>query len=100
MFGFNTTVQPDRNAPGSNKFNDLGVDASYQFLGTRKHVGTVNTSFIRERQINLNQLFDAGESANLKGRLNEFKPQRVLPLRPDLGRHHRPFPDHRHLRRH
>ena len=72
VFGFNTTVQPDRNAPGSNKFNDLGVDASYQFLGTRKHVGTVNTSFIRERQT-LNQLFDAGESANLKGRLNEFK---------------------------
>jgi hypothetical protein len=38
VFGLNTSLQPDRSAPERNKFNDLGVDASYQFLGTRKHV--------------------------------------------------------------
>lgn len=72
IFGLNTTVQPDRSTPGSNKFSDLGVDASYQFLGTRQHVATVNTSFIRERQTR-NELVANDAADNLKGRLNEFK---------------------------
>lgn len=71
VFGFNSTIQP-RGETGSNRYNDLGVDASYQFLGTRKHVATVNTSYIRERQT-LGQLFDAGEADNRQARLNEFK---------------------------
>lgn len=72
IFGLNTSLQPDRSTPGSNKFNDLGVDASYQFLGTREHVATVNTSYIRERQTR-NQLVATEGADNLKGRLNEFK---------------------------
>jgi hypothetical protein len=71
MFGLNTTKSV-RGEAGGNKFNDLGVDASYQFLGTRKHVATVNTSYIREHQT-LNQLYAGGEAENRKGRLNEFK---------------------------
>lgn len=71
VFGLNSSITP-RGETGSNRYNDVGVDASYQFLGTRKHVATVNTSFIRERQT-LNQLFDAGEADNRKARLNEFK---------------------------
>lgn len=31
------------------KFKDFGVDASYQYLGNRKHIATVNASYIRER---------------------------------------------------
>ena len=71
VFGFNSSIQPRGESTG-NRYNDLGVDASYQFLGTRKHVATVNTSFIRERQT-LGQLFDAGEADSRKARLNEFK---------------------------
>ncbi|MCE1187025.1 MAG: cytochrome C, partial [Rhodocyclales bacterium] len=72
IFGFNTNIQPDRSTPGSNRYNDLGVDASYQFLGTREHVATVSTSYIRERQT-LNAALDAGDVENRKARLNEFK---------------------------
>ena len=71
VFGFNSSIQPRGESTG-NRYSDLGVDASYQFLGTRKHVATVNTSFIRERQT-LGQLFDAGEADSRKARLNEFK---------------------------
>ena len=31
------------------RFRDFGVDGSYQFLGTREHVATVNASYIKER---------------------------------------------------
>ncbi len=72
VFGLNTTLQPDRAAPERNKFNDIGVDAAYQFLGTRKHVATVNTSFIRERQTR-DAWIAAGEASERKGHLNEFK---------------------------
>lgn len=73
LFGFNADVQPDRltGAP-SNKYRDLGVDASYQFLGTREHVATLYTSFIRERQTR-NDLIANGEADNRKGLLNEFR---------------------------
>lgn len=73
VFGFRTALQPDRisGAP-TNKYDDLGVDASYQFLGTREHIATVNTSFIHERQTR-NDLFANGEASNRKGNLNEFK---------------------------
>lgn len=72
IFGLNTSIQPDRGTPGSNKYNDLGFDASYQFLGNRQHVATVNTSYIRERQTR-NQLVATEGADNVKGRLNEFK---------------------------
>ena len=50
LFGWNASLLPDRNQGGpQNRYRDLGVDASYQFLGTREHVMTVNGSFIRER---------------------------------------------------
>ncbi|MBS0554717.1 MAG: cytochrome C, partial [Proteobacteria bacterium] len=73
LFGFNTDIQPDRLSGGpTNRYRDLGVDASYQFLGTREHVGTLYTSFIRERQTR-NDLFAVGEADNRKGSLNEFR---------------------------
>lgn len=72
VFGFKTNVQPDRQGGPSNKYDDLGVDASYQFLGTRKHIGTLYTSYIRERQSN-DAAFSAEEAARRRGTLNEFK---------------------------
>jgi hypothetical protein len=49
LVGFSGRVEPDRTVEQPrNKFNDLGVDASYQMLGTREHIVTINGSHIRE----------------------------------------------------
>lgn len=51
VFGWNASLAPDRTVAGpSDKFRDVGVDASYQFLGTREHIATVNGSFVSERK--------------------------------------------------
>ena len=51
MFGWNAALTPDRTAGGpSDKYRDMGVDASYQFLGTREHIATVSGSYIGERK--------------------------------------------------
>lgn len=50
MFGWNARLQPDPSDPVSNKYRDLGIDGSYQFLGTREHVATVNGSYVNERK--------------------------------------------------
>lgn len=68
MFGWNANLQDDKTTtiPG-NKFSDLGVDGSYQFLGTREHVATINGSYIRERKID-SVTFDVSRVA--ESRLN------------------------------
>lgn len=71
LFGLNASLQPDRKGGPSNNYNDIGVDASYQFLGTRQHVGTVNARYTHEHQTR-NASFDAGEASDLKGSLNAF----------------------------
>jgi len=52
LFGWNANLQNDRTGvlPIAQKFRDLGIDGSYQFLGTRQHVGTVSGSFVNERK--------------------------------------------------
>lgn len=73
VFGFDTRIQPDRLSSGpTNRYKDIGVDAAYQFLGTRKHIGTVYTSYIHERQTR-NQLVAVGDASNRQGSLNEFR---------------------------
>ncbi|MDD2814421.1 MAG: hypothetical protein PHP00_01605 [Thiotrichaceae bacterium] len=73
LFGFNTSVQPDWNtSQPTNTYRDIGIDASYQFLGTRKHIGTIQASYIRERQ-SRGSLVANGNADNLTGKLNEFK---------------------------
>ena len=72
LFGINAALQPDRSGGPSDKYNDIGADASYQFLGTRKHVGTVNARYTHEQQTR-NATFAAGGADNLKGSLNEFQ---------------------------
>jgi hypothetical protein len=68
VFGFGGRVAPDRSEPGiRDKFNDLGLDGTYQFLGTREHMATLNASYIREHKT----LGESGDTANLKtSRLN------------------------------
>ena len=49
VFGWNADVLPDRTAGGpKNRYRDLGVDAGYQFLGTREHMATLSGSYVRE----------------------------------------------------
>jgi len=51
VFGWNAALAPDRE-PGtaSDRVRDMGLDASYQFLGTREHIATVSGSLVRERR--------------------------------------------------
>jgi len=72
LFGFNTSVQPDRQGGPSNRYRDIGIDGSYQFLGTREHILTVQGSYIREHA-DLQALAAAGEADQASNRLNEFK---------------------------
>jgi hypothetical protein len=71
LFGFSAALQPDR-ASGTprDRYRDVGVDAQYQFLGTREHVATVQASYVHERQTR-NAGLAGGEAENLKGSLNE-----------------------------
>jgi hypothetical protein len=65
LLGFSGTTKDRATGERNAHFNDLGVDASYQFLGTREHIFTVNGSYIRENST------DYVEDAKFK--TNEFK---------------------------
>jgi hypothetical protein len=74
LFGFNANVQPDRGVLGTaDNYRDLGVDASYQYLGNRQHIFTANASYVKEWQ-KLNYTNGVlGETDNAKGSLNQFR---------------------------
>jgi hypothetical protein len=74
LVGFMAKVQPDRNDLGtSNNYRDLGIDAAYQFLGTREHIFTVNASYMKEWQT-LNYTYGSvAEADSLKNSLNQFR---------------------------
>jgi len=48
LFGWNAKLRPDRTEPAANTYRDAGVDGSYQFIGTREHVATINGRAGRE----------------------------------------------------
>jgi len=51
LLGFSADIQPDRTELGvADKFRDLGIDVSYQYLGNRKHIFTANASYVKEWQ--------------------------------------------------
>ncbi len=51
LFGWDARLSPDRAVPASqDRYGDVGIDASYQFLGTREHIVTVNASHVAERR--------------------------------------------------
>lgn len=49
-FGWSARLSPDRD-PGTlrDRYRDIGLDANYQFLGTREHIATLGASVVRER---------------------------------------------------
>jgi len=74
LFGFNARVQPDRYDLGTaNDYLDLGVDGTYQFLGNREHIFTLNVSYAKEWQ-KLNYTYgNLAEADNLKNNINQFR---------------------------
>ncbi|MBS1131394.1 MAG: putative cytochrome c1 precursor protein [Proteobacteria bacterium] len=51
LLGFSADIQPDRAVLGvADKYRDVGIDASYQYLGNRQHIFTANASYVREWQ--------------------------------------------------
>jgi hypothetical protein len=72
LFGMDSHLQPGW-APGStDKYNDVGIDGSYQFLGTREHVFAVNGSYVHEHR-NLDASYDPGIVGSHKsGSVDQF----------------------------
>jgi hypothetical protein len=72
-FGLTAKVFPDSlNAVGpSNKFNDVGIDAQYQYI-TDRHRFSAQTTWVREKQT-WNANFSAGETSNASDTLTTFK---------------------------
>jgi hypothetical protein len=57
---------------GSNdKYTDIGIDGSWQFLGARRDVFTVNAALMHEKQT-LSGTFDAGDADGKGQTLNSF----------------------------
>jgi hypothetical protein len=51
LLGFSADIQPNRDELGvADKYRDLGIDASYQYLGNRRHIFTANASYVKEWQ--------------------------------------------------
>jgi hypothetical protein len=58
---------------GTDRYQDVGIDGSYQFLGNREHVFTANASYVWERQ-NLGYTYDiASASQYPKATLDTFR---------------------------
>ena len=74
LSGMYAGVYPDRNdTSASDKYRDLGIDASYQFLGTREHIATLNASFVREWQTLDYTQGVLGDAATRSSTLNQLR---------------------------
>lgn len=71
LFGLNADLRPGRESGSTDKYNDVGVDASYQFLGTRRHAFTLNSSLIHEQQ-SLDASLAAGDVSRRSNETNAF----------------------------
>lgn len=72
LFGFNAGVENADGSGGSDRYRDIGVDAAYQYLGTREHIFTVNASYVWEKQ-NLGGSYQVGAVENPTDTLNNFR---------------------------
>ncbi|CAK0744689.1 Cytochrome C [Gammaproteobacteria bacterium] len=67
LVGFSADVEPGGVGGVMDKYRDLGIDASYQFLGDRRHVMSFQGSLIHETQT-----LNATDAADPKGHLNQL----------------------------
>jgi hypothetical protein len=71
VFGMSANLRDYGVSGPSDKYTDVGVDAHYQYLGTRKHVFSVNGAYIHETR-KQDALFEAGEAENVDSHLDQF----------------------------
>ena len=62
LFGLNAKLEPGRISGATDDYRDVGIDASYQLLGTGKHVFTANGAYIHEHKT-LDVSFAAGATS-------------------------------------
>jgi hypothetical protein len=70
-FGLNADLHPDRGNGPTDKYRDVGLDASYQFLGGSPHLFTVNAAYIHEHQ-DRDASFQAGDAEHRSDSLDSF----------------------------
>jgi hypothetical protein len=74
LSSFYAGLYPDRNdQSATDRYRDLGIDASYQFLGTREHIFTLNGSFTREWQTLGYTQAVLGEASSRNATLNQTR---------------------------
>jgi hypothetical protein len=71
-FGIETKMQPDPTVPDTNRFTDVGVDATYQYTPQGPGAVLATASFIHEDQ-DLTATFNAGGADNRKNHLDAFR---------------------------
>ena len=74
LVGFNFSIKPNDRSPGGpvNSYRDLGLDASYMYLGNGRHNVSAYASYIREDQTRSFDIANVGAD-NLNDRLYEFR---------------------------
>ncbi len=70
LFGMNAKLLPDRVAGPSDGYDDIGIDASYQYRAG-KNAYSLAASYLHESQ-ERNATFAAGGANTLKGKLNRY----------------------------
>lgn len=68
-FGLDVRLQPDPTVPATNRFTDVGFDATYQYSSDRAIGVAANAAYIHERQ-RLGATFNAGGSDSASDTLN------------------------------
>jgi hypothetical protein len=68
-FGIDVKLQPDPTVPETDRYTDLGFDATYQYTGDHDRAVTINASLVHEKQ-RLEATFNAGGSAAADDHLN------------------------------
>jgi hypothetical protein len=71
-FGLEAKLQPDTTVPDTDRYSDVGFDATYQYANQDQSALTVNASYIHENQ-NLTATFNAGGVAAASNHLNTLR---------------------------
>lgn len=71
-FGLEAKLQPDTTVPDTDRYTDVGFDATYQYANEDQSALTVNASYIHENQ-NLVATFNAGGVAAASNHLNTLR---------------------------
>jgi hypothetical protein len=71
-FGLEAKLQPDTTVPDTDRYSDVGFDATYQYANLNQSALTVNASYIHENQ-NLTATFNGGGVAAASNHLNTLR---------------------------